>query len=91
MSAMTSDWATPTAEAPERRSVFHAIVGRIRRHIAVQRNRRILHELPDFLLRDMGVERAQIDDIVAGRIDRYGRPTGLSVLTRETGRWTSPS
>ena len=76
MSAIVSDFAPTTAQEPERKSIFQVIVDATRRHIAIQRNRRALHDLPDFMLRDIGIERAQIDEIVAGRLDHQGKPIG---------------
>jgi uncharacterized protein YjiS (DUF1127 family) len=76
MSAISYDYAPVTAQEPEGRSVFRKIVDAMRRQIAIERNRRILHDMPDFMLQDIGIERAHIDDIVAGRLDHQGKPKG---------------
>jgi len=52
------------------------VANRIKRQIAVRRNRRILHDLPDFMLEDIGIDRSQIDWIVAERVDHAGNPKG---------------
>ena len=78
MSAITTEWAVPAPQAPAAKSygVFRTVGNWIKRQIAVRRNRRILHDLPDFMLEDIGISRSQIDWIVAERIDHAGNPKG---------------
>ena len=76
MSAIAFDYPTRAAHRPERRAVVQTIADAIRRRIAIHRNRRILHSLSDSTLRDMGIERDRINDIVAERLDHRGKPQG---------------
>lgn len=45
---------------------------RQRRHFAIRRTRRKLHELPDWILRDIGITRGTIHDVAAIAYDRPG-------------------
>jgi uncharacterized protein YjiS (DUF1127 family) len=48
----------------------------IRRRYAIHVHRRVLHELPDYILADIGISRSMIDGIVPERLDDAGRPKG---------------
>lgn len=78
MSAITTEWVASAPEAPATKSegVFRTVGNWINRQIAVRRNRRILHDMPDFMLKDIGIDRSKIDRIVAERIDHAGNPKG---------------
>jgi len=78
MSAITTEWvaSAPEARVAKAEGVFRMVANRIKRQIAVRRNRRILHDLPDFMLEDIGIDRSQIDWIVAERVDHAGNPKG---------------
>ncbi len=78
MSAIATEWVAPAPEtrAAKAEGVFRMVANRIKRQIAVRRNRRILRDLPDFMLEDIGISRSQIDWIVAERIDHAGNPKG---------------
>ena len=56
-------------------------VRRAFRAFRIARQRRTLQQLPDFLLKDIGIERSEIDSIVISivdeHIDRTRRPRGL--------------
>lgn len=45
-----------------------SMTNRIRRRIEVNRNKRLLSELPDHILRDIGITRGEINAVA-----RYGR------------------
>jgi uncharacterized protein YjiS (DUF1127 family) len=48
----------------------------IRRRYAIHMHRRVLHDLPDYILADIGISRSMIDGIVPERLDAAGRPKG---------------
>jgi uncharacterized protein YjiS (DUF1127 family) len=78
MSAITAEWVAAAPEASDTKSVgvFRMVANRIKREIAIRRNRWILHDLPDAMLNDIGIDRSQINRIVAERIDHAGNPKG---------------
>ncbi len=44
-----------------RMSFFATLLARIQHALAVRRDRRLLQELPDFILKDIGISRGSID------------------------------
>jgi len=65
----TLDNVTPfPARRPARRpalSVLTAAVSNLRRFVRLRRARQDLHELPDYLLADIGLDRSKIDEVTA--------------------------
>lgn len=76
MTAISTGWERParTADIGARPGVFTRSANWVRRQIAIRRNRYILHGLSDRDLRDIGIRRELIDEVVEGVIDTTGRP-----------------
>lgn len=49
-----------------------AALERQRRDLAIRRTRRALHELPDWMLRDIGISRGEIHEIAVTTYDHPG-------------------
>jgi len=79
MSAITADYAGSTEAASSGAAtarIVRAAADWLRRRYSIHMHRRILHALPDHVLKDIGISRAMIDGIVPQRLDRAGRPIG---------------
>jgi uncharacterized protein YjiS (DUF1127 family) len=46
-----------------------------RRSFAIARHRRLLQGMPDYLLKDIGINRSEIDSVVVSQIDGIPDPT----------------
>ena len=78
MSAITFDWPAQADETKDERKpeTTRSVLDWIQRRIAIFRHRKLLHALSDSVLADIGINREQIDWIVADRLDYAGRPRG---------------
>jgi uncharacterized protein YjiS (DUF1127 family) len=56
-------------------------IKRVRRSFEVARRRRVLQQMPDYLLKDIGIPRCEIDSLIIDAVD--GRPD----RTRHPRRW----
>ena len=59
-------------------SAIRRAPGRMARSFAIQRQQRMLHGLPDDLLKDIGVTRSDIDSFAVALVDRREDPTRRS-------------
>jgi uncharacterized protein YjiS (DUF1127 family) len=79
MSVTTADF-TATTRASSNRTLFARAVRTagdwVRRRYAIHAHRRVLHSLPDHVLKDIGISRSMIDGVVPERLDAAGRPIG---------------
>jgi len=72
MSNVTFNDATagaPHVQTSSRPGLVHRLFRRMHRAVLMRRMRSELQQLPDCLLKDMGVNRAEIDSVVAGIVD----------------------
>jgi uncharacterized protein YjiS (DUF1127 family) len=76
MSATTFYGTQPSNRVSHGRFAFQTVADWIRRRIAIERTRRILRALPDYMLEDIGIGRSQIDDVVAGSLNHAGKARG---------------
>ncbi|SKA34392.1 DUF1127 domain-containing protein [Consotaella salsifontis] len=65
---MPAQWSTPLAGAWF--AAVSRLMNRLIRAETNRRGRRALHELPDYLLRDLGLSRSEIDIAVSKGISR---------------------
>ena len=56
------------------RRLFNAVV----RSIAITHNRRFLQAMPDYMLKDIGINRSEIDSFVVSIVDEIPDPTRRS-------------
>jgi uncharacterized protein YjiS (DUF1127 family) len=59
----TGPTAAGQASLPGLRTIAARVLSGVRRVLAARRNRRVLEELPDSLLKDIGISRGNIDYI----------------------------
>jgi uncharacterized protein YjiS (DUF1127 family) len=64
-----SDAGAPRAQASSPPGLVHRLVRRIHRAVLIRKMRSELQQLPDYLLKDIGVNRSEIDSVVAGIVD----------------------
>lgn len=67
---MTAIWNTSRQTRPASQRLAETLldwVGAARQHILLQRSRRKLHQLPDHILHDIGIQRSEIDSITVYR------------------------
>ena len=66
----------PASAATPRHTVLDDLTGLVRRGFTRHRVRKDLRHMPDWMLRDIGIERGQIDDVVDRHVDAEGRTIG---------------
>jgi uncharacterized protein YjiS (DUF1127 family) len=57
---------------------IHRLFNAVRRSIAIAQNRRFLQGMPDYVLKDIGINRLDIDSVVVSIIDGKSDPTRRS-------------
>ena len=75
MSAIAQDMPLPRAFA--RPGLLRRLLAHIKRARTIQVQRRLLHELPDHLLKDIGINRCNIDYVTQAIVDEREDPTLL--------------
>jgi uncharacterized protein YjiS (DUF1127 family) len=79
MSVTTADFIA-SSEAASKGAIVRRVIGAtvdwVRRRYSIHMHRRVLHSLPDHVLKDIGISRSMIDGIVPERLDAAGRPIG---------------
>jgi uncharacterized protein YjiS (DUF1127 family) len=69
--------------SPRRQSLVRRMYRRIVRSAEISRRKRMLGEMPDYLLKDIGINRSEIDAIVEAVVD------GREDSTRRPQRFTA--
>jgi uncharacterized protein YjiS (DUF1127 family) len=75
MTAQTANISLPCPVA--RPGLLRRMIARIMRARAIQAQRRMLRHLPDHLLKDIGINRCNIDYIAQAVVDEHDDPTRL--------------
>jgi uncharacterized protein YjiS (DUF1127 family) len=75
MSATTQDISLPRPAA--RPGLLRRLFARIMRARTIQVQRRLLRELPDHLLKDIGLNRCNLDYVTEAIVDEQDDPTRL--------------
>jgi uncharacterized protein YjiS (DUF1127 family) len=59
----------PHVQAPSRPGLVRRLLGRLDRAVRISTMRSELQQMPDHLLKDIGVSRSEIDSIVTGIVN----------------------
>jgi uncharacterized protein YjiS (DUF1127 family) len=67
--------AAREVSSPRRQSLARRMYRRIVRSVEISRRRRMLSAMPDYLLKDIGINRSDIDSLVESLVDGRDDPT----------------
>lgn len=59
----------------QKAGVLRRVVQSIHREIRIRRQRRMLRAMPDWMMKDVGINRSDIDSLAAGIVDGFADPT----------------
>lgn len=63
--------------SPRRQSLARRMYRRVVRSMEISRRKRMLNAMPDYLLKDIGISRSDIDSLVEAMVDGRQDPTRL--------------
>jgi uncharacterized protein YjiS (DUF1127 family) len=86
MTYVDTRYMTATAAPTWLRSgadILRRLLHTMQRSVEISRRRRVLHQMPDYLLKDIGISRSEIDYVAVvladERADPTRRPRGAAV------------
>lgn len=59
----------------DRPSQLYQWIKRLARRMAIRRQRQVLHTMPDWILKDVGINRSEIDSLSVRLVDGEADPT----------------